>query len=738
MKHQSSVGRLALSVSVVLTATAGPAMAAGPGAALPTADGGPVSTTAPQEQKRAFVIPGDADLLAGGPSGFVTYAPVGSKFTYQWHRSEDGATTPLPASSDGSLPGVALDSDHVVVRAQENVYRILDMAGGEPVDIDASSVGTGRSFKILVQGTLVLWKIGTDEESLHLLSKSADTTIHRQVTGLPSDMTIRGVGYSLPGTLAVHYQVNVGHTSQERLAVIDLAEAKVIEDRALADASPFSDIAVSTTHVAWIEQRPDGSGTLVTARRGTEEATRHPAIISTTAQIGLLGDWAVYGGRDQDLSAVSLEGGATIKLLKGMKVLAGADQGLLAQGTTPERGTGVYRIGLGPDGRPAAVLLATNGVTTATTVVSQQVPAIADFRAAGAKTVLRWTYGRSDLLVNLRVTHKQTGRTWTAGTTLLGTDTEAAFEWNGTFSTGIAAYNGPYEWKMTATPTSGIGGTAERTGTLTVTSGTAAHDYSDNGSPDMLVRTGEGRLVSYDVGQFLPQLDGYWERTDRGGGWNVYDRLLSAGNLDATPHSDIIARNKTTGDLWLYPNTGHSLAKPVRIGGGWNTYDKLAAGSDLTGDGRPDLIATDKAGVLWLYKATGSVAKPFAPRARIGGGWNTYNLLTATGNIGGAKAGDLLARDKAGVLWLHLGKGDGTFAPRTKVGGGWNAYQQIIGIGDADHDGHPDLIAEDGWDGVSWVTFYKGTGDWKAPLGPRQSPGRAPYSALGAPHPLLF
>ncbi|MFF2308360.1 FG-GAP repeat domain-containing protein [Streptomyces sp. NPDC058128] len=750
MKHRSSVGRLALAVSIVLTATAGPALATGPAAALPAADNGPfpatasqehpASFTASQEQPGAFVIPGDATLRAGGASGFVTSAPVGSEFTHQWHRSEDGATTALPPSFDGSFPGVALDSDHVVVRAQKNLYRVLDMAGGEPVDLDAPSVGADRSFGFLLQDTLVFWKVGTDEESLHLLSKPADSTIHRQVTGLPSGMTVKGVGYSLPGTLALHYQVDVDYTSKERLAVIDLSEAKVIEDRALADASPFSSVAVSATHLAWIERRPDGSGALVTARRGTEEATRHPAVLSTTAQIELLGDWAVYGDGTggQNLSAVSLKDGTTVSLLKDMTVLAGADQGLLAQGTTPERGTGVYRIGLGPDSRPAVTLLATNGVTTATAVMAQQVPALADFRTDEAKAVLRWTYGRSDLRVNLRATHKQTGRTWTADTTILGADTEAVFEWNGHFSTGVAAYNGTYEWKMTATPLSSLGGTVERTGTLRVDSGTAAHDYSDNGSPDLLVRTGEGRLVSYDVGQFLPEPDGYWEPTYRGGGWNVYDRLLSAGNLDATPHSDIIARNKATGDLWLYPGTGHTLAKPIRIGGGWNTYDKLAAGSDLTGDGRPDLIATDKTGVLWLYKATGNATTPFAPRKRIGGGWNTYNLLTAPGNIGGAKAGDLLARDHNGVLWLYLGKGDGTFALRSRVGGGWGPYRQITGIGDIDHDGHPDLFAEDGWDGVSYGTFYKGTGNWKTPLGPSQSLGRTPYSNQGAPHPLPF
>ncbi|KQX50066.1 hypothetical protein ASE09_17200 [Streptomyces sp. Root66D1] len=45
-----------------------------------------------------------------------------------------------------------------------------------------------------------------------------------------------------------------------------------------------------------------------------------------------------------------------------------------------------------------------------------------------------------------------------------------------------------------------------------------------------------------------------------------------------------------------------------------------------------------------------------------------YKEVTAVGNVAGAAAGDLVARDSAGVLWLHLGKGDGAFAPRTRFG----------------------------------------------------------------------
>ncbi|MFF6888832.1 FG-GAP-like repeat-containing protein [Streptomyces sp. NPDC012421] len=116
----------------------------------------------------------------------------------------------------------------------------------------------------------------------------------------------------------------------------------------------------------------------------------------------------------------------------------------------------------------------------------------------------------------------------------------------------------------------------------------------------------------------------------------------------------------------------------------------------------------------------------FAPRTRIGGGWGIYNQLTATGNLAGGPAGDLVARDRAGVLWLYLGKGDGTFAARTRISGGWNTYDEIIGIGigigDVDADGRSDLLASNGrMTDDTVLHLYRGTGQWKAPLAPRQS-----------------
>ncbi|GAA3071834.1 hypothetical protein GCM10017562_44050 [Streptomyces roseofulvus] len=758
MKHLSPAGRpvrrrLAVAVTVALAVTAGTAATAAPSFAAPAV---PVAASASVEQSGPFVIGTDDWLDGSGANGFVTNTVVndGTDVAYRWHRLEDGAVTPLPRYSDLSpRPVTTPDSDRVAVQTGRSGYRLLDMAGGASVDIDTTSVGTNAYLWELAGASLVMVRYdGPQRESVHLVSKPAGTVVHRQVSGLPADADVNNIMYSPAGVLAVQYRGTAGGVTGQRLAVVDLATAKVVEDRAVPRFSPNGSIAVSATHLAWTESDSQNNVTLVTARRGTTQTTRHPTFATSWSSVwvSLLGDWAVYGTSGKGLTAVSLTDGTTVTgLLGNLGAVTGADSALLAQGTTPEGGKGVYRIAPGADGRPTATVLATNGATTPTTVLTEQVPATADFRRAGAKAVLRWTYGRSDVRVHLRVTHTKSGRSWSQGRPLTGTQTEATFDWDGTLGgydtqahrlayTGTAAYNGAYTWEMTVESMSGVGGKVVRTGTLTVDSGIAAHDYSDSGSPDLLFRDGSGHLASYDVRQFLAAPERDWERTERGGGWYVYDRLLSAGNLDASPYADVLARRKDTGDLWLYPGTGHSLATPVRVGGGWSTYDKLAAGSDLTGDGRPDLVATDRSGVLWLYKATGDRTKPFAPRTRIGGGWNTYDLLTAPGNLGGAASGDLLARDRDGVLWLYLGKGDGTFAPRVRVGAGWGVYGQVVNIGDVNRDGRADLIAESGTQQDPWLTVYKGTGDWKAPFGRAETIGIPPYDSPYGTRPVVF
>jgi hypothetical protein len=209
-------------------------------------------------------------------------------------------------------------------------------------------------------------------------------------------------------------------------------------------------------------------------------------------------------------------------------------------------------------------------------------------------------------------------------------------------------------------------------------------------------------------------------RTRVGSGWNIYDTITALGPLKANGTGDLVARD-SAGVLWYYHGTGSSkapFATRTRIGGGWNIYNQIVGAGDITGDGHPDLVARDSAGVLWLYRGTGLTTTPLANRTRVCAGWNIYNQILAAGDITGDGHPDLLTRDTAGVLWYYRGTGNAAapYANRVRIGGGWQGYTSIVGIGDMTGTGHQDLVARDSA-GKFW--YYRGTGNPAAPYANR-------------------
>ncbi|MFJ8658234.1 hypothetical protein [Streptomyces sp. NPDC093795] len=554
---------------------------------------------------------------------------------------------------------------------------------------------------------------------VHLLTKEQGATVDRKVTGIPAGAAYMRLESSGPDTLIVHYQTRANGVSSYRVALVDIATASVTETYAALSTGAASASAVSATHLAWIEWPATETATLAVARRGTTDVTRTPLGKATSMNVKVVGDWVTYAqlnGRVATspnplhaLTARSLtDPQRTVELLDHVgHATPTADGGVLATGGTVEQGGGVYRIAPGADGVPVATMTASTGESTVLGVENSDhpLPAVVDF-ARGEDASLFWLFDRA---MNARVvmTHNASGRRWTSETIHLDRAHIAGTTWTGMLDDKTSAPLGDYTWKMTASPLNGIGPSVERTGALKVTSKPAPHDFTNSGTPDLLVRDSAGRVINYDARQTLYET-GHWGNPSKrtqvimGTGWQIYDRVVAPGNLDASPHADVIARDRN-GLLWFYSGTGRGLAPRKQIGYSWGVYTHLTGGGDLTGDGRADLVATDKTGALWLYKGTGNADTPFSVRKKIGTSWGVYNRIAATGNIGGGPAGDLVARDTAGVLWLYLGKGDGTFAPRIKVGGGWDRFSDIVGVGGT----------------YETLALYKGTGDWRAPFGSR-------------------
>ncbi|MET9935009.1 MULTISPECIES: FG-GAP-like repeat-containing protein [unclassified Streptomyces] len=229
-------------------------------------------------------------------------------------------------------------------------------------------------------------------------------------------------------------------------------------------------------------------------------------------------------------------------------------------------------------------------------------------------------------------------------------------------------------------------------------------DMNGDRRADVLVRDLVGRLW------FLPGVDGSG-RLVGAGGWNAFNAVVRHGDFSRDNREDVIVREAATGKLWLYPGTGTGgLGARKLIGaGGWNAMSRIAAFGDLTGDARSDLLAVEKStGKLWLYPGTSTGT--LGARKLIGaGGWNAMNALAGVGDMNSDGRADLYAREAStGKLWLYPGKA-GALGARVLVGsGGWNGMPTIIANGDWSGDGRPDLIATKAADGMLYR--YAGTG----------------------------
>ncbi|MDX2290840.1 MULTISPECIES: FG-GAP repeat domain-containing protein [Streptomyces] len=725
MRHHRSTAprRLAAAAAVALAVTAGvltaPAVAAGP----PVAAAGSAESAGAQQE--VPVIQDGGTLYASGISGFLTWHSTDGVSSSVWTRYADGSTTALP---HGTGAYRHLRGTDVLVKVDGLVHTFLDMgADAEPVVMDLGTLGPGyqAGYPVGPASLVTVWSNPSGGEELHLVTATTDGLRAEPVTGLPAGADITSFSAPSPGTVLVRYADPADTTAISRIALVDTARAERVVD--VAPAHPTGSVAVSATHLAWVEQPTSSTATVVVMPRGGTPATalRIPLTKAGSVKVQLIDGWVLYGKGGHDpssagpnplygVTARSLTGETSLKVLDTYTASAtGPDGTVLVQGGTLAAGEGMYRVAPGPDGVPVAQQVASTGRPTALTLLGSDVPAVMDFDKQNP-AILAWRLS-SGAIATATLTHVATGRT--VRLSLYSSGGRVEETWDGEFDDDVPGPNGAWTWRLTAKPGNGIGPNLDATGTFRVQRAAVPHDFDDNGLPDVLGLSENGTFERHTVINAATDWYAvYAPSTVLGTGWNVYDRIVPTANVGGAAHADILTRDRT-GVLWLHQGNGTGLAHRVKVGGGWQIYDQITSAADLTGDGRTDLVATDKTGVLWLYKGTGNATFPFAARTRVGGGWNAYNRIAAVGNLAGAPAGDLVARDRDGVLWLYLGKGDGTFASRTRIGGGWGGFTQIIGVGDQDRDGRGDLMAVHEQTGPS---LYRGTGDWRKPLAARQ------------------
>ncbi|WFE98737.1 FG-GAP-like repeat-containing protein [Micromonospora sp. WMMD964] len=221
------------------------------------------------------------------------------------------------------------------------------------------------------------------------------------------------------------------------------------------------------------------------------------------------------------------------------------------------------------------------------------------------------------------------------------------------------------------------------------------------------VEKGTGRLWLYPG-----TAAGTWgPRIAVGSGWNGY-RDLTVGRFNRDDYDDLLAMELSTGNLWLYPGTAAGTFWGSRgttpVGFNWLGLERLTAGR-FNGDAYDDVVAVEKTtGKLRLYPGTAAGSGWGASSIIDSGDWNALGAVVR-GRFNRDAYDDLMAVEKAtGKLWLYPGTAaGGSFGSRVEVfGGGWAGRNELAALR-FDQDGHDDLVAGDAATGQVWV--YPGT-----------------------------
>ncbi|MEU1274699.1 VCBS repeat-containing protein [Streptomyces sp. NPDC005799] len=275
--------------------------------------------------------------------------------------------------------------------------------------------------------------------------------------------------------------------------------------------------------------------------------------------------------------------------------------------------------------------------------------------------------------------------------------------------------NGAYTWTLSVTPADGAGTPLLVTGSVRIATGSPVRrdHVGADGIGDLLTLDSSGALAfQRGTGQ------GGFAGKVSGSGWPVKTLAVPFGDLDNDRCNEVLVRTPG-GALRAYkPACGSALTPSTHyttLGtSGWNQYDVLTFPGDVTKDGLPDLVARNSStGALYLYKGSG--AGRLSARVKLSGDWRGYKKVVGAGDLNGDGIGDLLAQDGANTLYRYYGKGNGTFGARAKLFANWGgSYNAIVGVGDITGDGKADLVERDAAGNV-----YRNSGDGRGSFGAR-------------------
>ncbi|MFI8101407.1 FG-GAP-like repeat-containing protein [Streptomyces sp. NPDC086023] len=664
--------------------------------ATQNADGDTWSTPQPLVDKDANVEPGDTSLAAG-PDGSVTAAwnahPLGSGKPEVWTATRTPAgvwSAPVQvstAAADGqggtAAPRVTVDADGTAVVAyrqedgEGSSIRTTSRAAGAaswttpaPVATSAGSLGFPRLAT--AAGKVALTWSESDPES-------GNATFHSAVAADPATGWTETKPFTAGGSTGT--PETVLEPDGDLTAVwVDYRDADSFGTRTTTlDHATGTWSAVQTLSTRYVPEQFD-------VAMGTDGTVR---VLWTQEQ-------ADGTGRELFQAARTGDKWSTASAIKG-------SQGDTAYGQiTADGKANSVAVWSGDSGTAEYLWYAyTTEYVPPLAVVSSTVPAtipLAGTNTSSKPWAAVWTVNHSFSNYTLTVTDLR-GNVLKA---LKGVTSTNKIEpgWNGRTTSGAVTPNGPVKWTLKGTAAGGTTEVALASGNATVTGGGAVYrDFgSASGTPDgfgdAVVTTTNGGIRSI----FGDRATGAFKGSATGYGWPAGIRVVPVKDMSGDRCNDFLVRN-SKGELRRYTPACGKLPTPATtsrlIGGGWNQYDVLTSTTDVTGDGRPDLVARNAStGYLYLYARTSDGV--FAPRVQLSGGYKQYKKVVGAGDLNGDGKGDLLLQDSYNNAYRMYGQGNGTFSNPDYIGAKWGvSYNSVVSAGDFNGDGKDDLLARD-------------------------------------------
>jgi hypothetical protein len=238
---------------------------------------------------------------------------------------------------------------------------------------------------------------------------------------------------------------------------------------------------------------------------------------------------------------------------------------------------------------------------------------------------------------------------------------------------------------------------------LGVVSGVIArNDFNDDGRSDILLRnasTGENYLYPMD-GKTILAGEGYIRTVSAP--WGV----AGIGDFDGNGTADILLRNSTTGENYIYFMNGTTIATEGYIRTVPNQW-AVAGVADFDGDGKADILLRNTgSGDNYLYPMDGLTIKGTEGYLR------NVPLVWAVAGVadfdGDGKADILLRNTSTGENYLY--PMDGTTIKGTEgyirtVALAW----EVAGLGDFDGDGKADILLRNTSTGENYLYPMDGT-----------------------------